>query len=249
VQFDIVIPVYNEAPSLVELADEIGAVCQAGGLDVHLVFVDDGSTDGSWQAIRECQRRHGAMRVQGVRLDSNCGKSTALAVGFLFCNCDLVFTMDADLQDDPAEIPTLLAAMRSDVDLVCGWKRRRQDPFPRRVLSWGFKSLVNAVMRMDLHDHNCGFKLLRKEILPTLDMRRGRHRLITAMAASAGFDVIEVPVHHRKRKFGHSKYGAGRIFRGFWQLTQLALETRFARRPVKISLDGDWIREQIAETI
>jgi dolichol-phosphate mannosyltransferase len=231
-----VIPVYNERDSLAALHGEIVAAAAAAGLTYEVVFVDDGSSDGSWDVIAELARQHPAVR--GVRLRRNFGKAAALAAGFRAARGEIIVTLDADLQDDPAEIPHFLAALRAGVgaapkplDVVSGWKRKRHDPWhkvgPSRVFNW----MVSALTGVRLHDHNCGMKAYRAEVFREVRLYGELHRFIPVLAAARGFRVGEIEINHRPRKFGRSKYGAWRFIKGFLDLLTVKFLTGFGRRP------------------
>ena len=206
----IVIPVYNERESLELLLDEITE--NLGGTEYRIVLVDDGSTDGSLEAMRELEKTMSEVEV--VSLDRHRGKSAALAAGFERASGDVVLTMDSDLQDDPKEIPRLLEALDEDVDMVCGWKSVRQDAGHRRAASRIYNFFVTRLFGLELHDVNCGLKAMRAEVAESLELSPGMHRLIPVLAASKGFRVAEIPVEHRVRRYGRSKYGLGRYVRG-----------------------------------
>lgn len=225
----IVIPVYNERESLTALWDEIAAVARDRDYDVEAVLVDDGSSDGSWRVIEELAARD--PRVHGVRFRRNFGKAAALSAGFREAAGDVVMTMDADLQDNPAEIPLFLAALADDRDVVSGWKKVRHDPWhkvgPSRVFNW----LVSKLTGVELHDHNCGMKCFRREVLSEVRLYGELHRFIPVLAAARGFRVGEVVIRHRPRQFGHSKYGVHRFVKGFLDLLTVRFLTGFGQRP------------------
>jgi glycosyltransferase involved in cell wall biosynthesis len=225
----IVIPVLNEADSLLELYRQIDGACSSNAIDAELIFVDDGSTDGSWAVIREIAQRDA--RVSGIRFRRNFGKAAALTAGLRSIRGDLVLTMDADLQDDPAEIPRLLAKLNEGFDVVNGWKERRLDPwhkvYPSRVFNW----MVGALTGLRLHDHNCGLKLFRAEVAREIRLYGERHRFIPVLAHARGFRVTELAVNHRPRQHGVSKYGVRRFLRGFLDLLTIAFLTGFSQRP------------------
>jgi dolichol-phosphate mannosyltransferase len=225
----IVIPVYNEAESLAELYQQLRAVAEEQGYDLDVVFVDDGSTDASWPAIRDICRRDA--QVRGIRFRRNFGKAAALSAGFAAARAPYVITLDADLQDDPREIPKLLAAMEQDLDVVSGWKQRRHDPWhkvwPSRVFNWMVSRLTGVV----LHDHNCGFKCYRREVLERMRLYGELHRFIPVLAAAQGWRVGEVVIQHRPRVHGHSKYGLLRIPKGFLDLLTVKFLTGYGQRP------------------
>ncbi|NOX55818.1 MAG: glycosyltransferase family 2 protein [Planctomycetes bacterium] len=225
----IVIPVLNERESLAQLHAEICQTCQSHGIKFHIIFVDDGSTDGSWEEIRRLAESDD--RVRGVRLRRNFGKAAALMAGLKAARGSLIMTMDADLQDDPAEIPNLLAKLEEGYDVVNGWKRRRLDPwhkvYPSKVFNW----MVSRLTGLKLHDHNCGLKLFRAEVARELRIYGELHRFIPVLAHARGFRVTEIPVHHRPRQFGRSKYGVRRFVRGFLDLLTVVFLTGFGQRP------------------
>jgi dolichol-phosphate mannosyltransferase len=225
----IVIPVYNEKESLALLYDEIAAVAKRAGLDLEVLFVDDGSRDGSWQVIAELARKHPA--VHGIRFRRNFGKAAALSAGFLSAHGELILTLDADLQDDPAEIPRFLAALADGLDVVSGWKRRRYDPWHKVLPSRVFNGLVSWLTGVRLHDHNCGMKCYRAEIFREVRLYGELHRFIPVLAAARGFRVGEIEINHRRRKYGRSKYGVRRFMKGFLDLLTVKFLTGFGQRP------------------
>ena len=225
----IVIPVYDEVDSLTGLYQELVEVASRHDYELDIIFVDDGSTDGSWGVIRKLAVDDA--RVRGMRFRTNFGKAAAMMAGFEAARGQLVFTMDADLQDDPHEIPRFLAAVDQGYDLVSGWKQVRHDPwykvFPSRVFNW----MIGRLTGVALHDHNCGMKCYRREVLGELHLHGGMYRFATVLAASRGFKVGEVVVHHRARRFGHSHYGMSRFFKGTLDLITVWFRTRFGDKP------------------
>jgi dolichol-phosphate mannosyltransferase len=225
----IVIPVFNEADSLVELHGELDQVAREHGYDFQIIFVDDGSTDTSWKVMEQIAAND--QRTLGIRLRRNFGKAAALSAGFVAARGDLVITMDADLQDDPAEMPNFLAKMDENLDVVSGWKKVRHDPWhkvgPSRVFNW----LVGFLTGVRLHDHNCGFKCYRREIFDEVRLYGELHRFVPVLAAARGWRVGEIVVNHRERKFGHSKYGVSRIIKGLLDLSTVYFLTGFGQRP------------------
>src|SRR5947209_7053315 len=208
----LVIPVFNEKDSLAALWAEIAEVSR--GLDVRLevIFVDDGSKDGSWDVIRELAASDA--RVRGIRFRRNFGKAAALEAGFRSAGGGIVMTLDADLQDDPHEIPNFLAAIRGGHDVVSGWKKIRLDPWHKTFPSRVFNRMVGWVTKVHLHDHNCGFKAYRAEVLRELNLYGEMHRFVPVLAAGRGFKVGEIAIHHRPRQFGKSKYRWQRFVKG-----------------------------------
>jgi glycosyltransferase involved in cell wall biosynthesis len=225
----IVIPVYNERESLPTLHGEIVDVAQQHKLDVEIVFVDDGSTDGSWHVIRDLVRQHA--RVHGIRFRRNFGKAAALSAGFRAAHGDIILTLDADLQDDPAEIPKFLSKLHEGLDVVSGWKRVRHDPWhkvwPSRFFNW----MVSWLTGVRLHDHNCGMKCYRAEVFREVRLYGELHRFIPVLAAARGFHVGELEINHRARRFGNSKYGVRRFMKGFLDLLTVKFLTGFGQRP------------------
>lgn len=225
----LVIPLLNERESLPLLVDHIRQVATGMGVTWEVVLVDDGSTDGSWDVIRQLGTADG--RVKGIRFGHNYGKSAALNEGFRAVQGEVVITMDADLQDDPAEIPRFLSRLDEGYDVVNGWKQRRLDPwhkvYPSKVFNW----LVSKLTGLKLHDHNCGLKAFRREVGRELRLYGELHRFTPVLAYARGFRVTEVPVNHRPREHGHSKYGVRRFLRGFLDLLTVRFITGFADRP------------------
>src|SRR4029078_7096345 len=219
----IVIPVLNEADSLLELYRQIDAACSTSGIDAEVIFGDDGATEGSWAVIQEIARRD--ERVSGIRLRRNFGKAAALTAGLRASRGDLVLPMDADLQDDPAEIPRLLTKLNEGYDVVNGWKQRRLDPWHKVYPSKVFNGMVGALNGLKLHDHNCGLKLFRSDVAREVRLYGERHRFIPVLAHARGFRVTELPVNHRPRQHGVSKYGMRRFLRGFLDLLTITFLT------------------------
>lgn len=225
----IIIPVYNEADSLRELHGEIADACAVSETDVEVIFIDDGSRDGSWDVISDLAATD--ERVFGIRFRRNFGKAAALTAGMRAATGSVIMMMDADLQDDPAEIPAFLAKLAEGYDVVNGWKQKRLDPwhkvFPSRVFNW----MVSRLTGLKLHDHNCGLKLFRSEVAREIRIYGELHRFIAVLAHARGFRVTEIPIHHRPRQHGHSKYGVRRFLRGFLDLLTVKFLTGFGQRP------------------
>ncbi len=228
-KISIVIPVFNEQDSLRDLHGEICGVAQKFGYEFEAIFVDDGSTDRSWEIIS--QLAEGDTRVRGIRFRRNFGKSAALVAGVREATHQWIVMMDADLQDDFSELPKLLERANTGFDLVNGWKAARQDPLSKRMASKVFNWLVNCVSGTRLHDHNCGFKLLRREIFEEIQLVGDWHRFIPVLADSRGWRVAEVAVNHRRRKFGKSKYGLSRFFKGSLDLITIGFLSNYQHRP------------------
>jgi dolichol-phosphate mannosyltransferase len=225
----LVIPVYNEKDSLPVLQNEIAEVARRAALEMEVLYVDDGSNDGSWGEIATLAKQ--CRWVHGIRLRRNFGKSAALSAGFHAAHGDIIFTLDADLQDDPAEIPQFLTALNEGHDVVSGWKRVRHDPWhkvwPSRVFNW----LVRLVTGVKLHDNNCGMKCYRAFVFREIRLYGELHRFIPVLAAARGFRVGEIAVKHRPRRFGRSKYGVRRFYKGFLDLLTVKFLTGFGQRP------------------
>lgn len=225
----LVIPVLNEEESLEPLYREIVAVGQTLDRLWEIVFIDDGSSDTSWNVITRLATQD--PRIRGIRFRRNFGKAAALAAGFKAARGDLVMTLDADLQDDPNEIPKFVAAVKGGFDVVSGWKKIRLDPwhkvFPSRVFNW----LVGRVTGVWLHDHNCGMKAYRAEVFQEIQLYGELHRFIPVLAYARGFKVGELVINHRPRKFGRSKYGWRRFTKGFLDLITVKFLTGFGHRP------------------
>ena len=224
-----VIPVYNEAESLETLHAELSAVCEAQRYQAEFIFVDDGSTDASWRNIQQLVERDS--RVGGIQFRRNFGKAAALNAGFAAARHPIVFTLDADLQDDPQEVPRFLAEMEQGRDVVSGWKQVRHDPFHKRYPSKVFNGLVGWLTGVKLHDHNCGFKCYRREIFDEVTLYGELHRFVPVLAAARGWQVGEIVVHHRARQHGQSKYGFSRFVKGFLDLLTVVFLTGYSNRP------------------
>jgi glycosyltransferase involved in cell wall biosynthesis len=225
----IVIPAWNEVESISPLHAEIVALAFERGYALEIIFIDDGSTDGTWAAIRKLTTSD--PRVRGIRLRRQFGKAAALNAGFRAARGEIIVTLDADLQDDPREIPNLLAKMDEGFDVVSGWKKTRHDPWhkvwPSRVFNW----LVSTLTGVKMHDHNCGMKSYRREIFDEVRLYGELHRFVPVLASARGFRVAEVEVNHRPRKFGHSKFGVARFVKGFLDLLTVKFLTGFGQRP------------------
>jgi dolichol-phosphate mannosyltransferase len=225
----IVIPVCDEAESLETLWHELDAVARDAGLDLEVLLVDDGSTDGSWDVIRRLAAAD--PRVGGVRLRRNFGKAAALAAGFAAVRGERVMTLDADLQDDPREIPRFLAALDEGFDVISGWKRVRHDPWHKVIPSRIFNWMVSRITGVRLHDHNCGMKCYRREVLTEVRLYGELHRFIPVLAHARGFRVGELVIQHRPRRHGRSKYGPARFIKGFLDLLTVKFLTGYGHRP------------------
>ena len=225
----IVIPVFNEEGSLAELHREISVVAQGNKYDVEIIFVDDGSDDSSWKVMTELAQQDS--RIQCLRFRRNFGKAAGLRAGANASQGELIITMDADLQDDPDEIPNLISKLDEGYDLVSGWKQVRNDPVGKTLPSKVFNWLVGFMTGVKLHDHNCGFKVYRREIFDEVKLYGEMHRFVPVLASARGFKVTESPVNHRARTHGVSKYGWSRLPKGFLDLLTVSFLTGFNQRP------------------
>jgi glycosyltransferase involved in cell wall biosynthesis len=228
----LVLPVHNERESLPPLYEQIAAAVQGTGLSAEVIFVDDGSRDGSWEVIKDLAGRD--LRVRGVRFRRNFGKAAALQAAFEIVRAPRVITLDADLQDDPAEIPNFLKQLDQGYDLVSGWKKVRHDPWHKVFPSRVFNAMVSWMSGVELHDHNCGMKAYDVAVVREVRLYGEMHRFIPVLAAARGFRVGEVVIHHRPRQFGRSKYGAKRFLRGFLDMLTVNYLTRYGRRPMHL---------------
>ena len=227
----VIIPVYNEVESLKELHKELTAVL-SGNDNYELLFVDDGSSDGSINILNELSNSDYHTKV--IQFYRNYGKAAALAEGFKVSSGDYVVTMDADLQDDPAEISNLVAKLEEGYDLVSGWKKTRHDPWTKRWPSKFANIITRLITGVKIHDMNCGLKIYKQSVVKSLEIYGGRHRYIPALAGQKKFKVGEVAVNHRHRKFGVTKYGGGRLFHGFFDLITILFLNRYTQRPLHL---------------
>ncbi len=226
----VVLPVYNERPSLRQLHSELAAVAKTHELEMEFIFIDDGSTDGSWEVI--CELAKEDPRVRGIRFRRNFGKAAALSAGFAAVRHPIVMTLDADLQDDPAEIPRFLAALENQkLDVVSGWKRVRHDPWHKVLASRIFNWWVSKITGVKLHDHNCGMKCYRREVLNEIQLYGELHRFVPVLAGARGFRCGEIEIHHRPRLYGQSKFGSSRLIKGALDLLTVTFLTGFGQRP------------------
>lgn len=235
----IVIPLLNEKESLPELYQWIGRVMRDNGFGYEVIFIDDGSTDGSWEIIEHLSQKNA--EVKGIRFQKNYGKSQALHAGFAMAQGEVIITMDADLQDSPEEIPELYRMITEDgQDLVSGWKKKRYDSvLSKNLPSKLFNYAARKTSGVKLHDFNCGLKAYKKDVVKTIEVTGEMHRYIPVLAKNAGFTKIsEKPVLHQARKYGTTKFGAERFIRGFLDLITIWFLSRFGKRPMH--LFGAW---------
>ena len=230
----VVVPLYNEEESLPELTAWIDRVARENGLSYEIVFVDDGSTDGSWETLERLKEHYPALRAIGFA--RNYGKSAALYCGFAAAEGDVVFTMDADLQDSPDEIPDMRRMILEEgYDMVSGWKLKRHDPIGKRWPSKFFNWTARTVSGIKLHDFNCGLKAYRRKVVKSIEVYGEMHRYIPILAKQAGFTRIgEKVVHHQARKYGVTKFGLNRFINGFLDLLSVTFITRFAKKPMHL---------------
>ncbi len=233
VLISVAIPLKNESETLVELYDRIASVFTRIGRRFEVIFVDDGSTDRSFEILKNLYLEN-PDTVRVIRFRGNKGKAAALASAFDLAEGEIIITMDADLQDDPAEIPRFLEKLAGGADLVSGWKKRRHDPWFRVASSRFFNWVVSMAAGLKLHDYNCGFKAYRTEVVREINLYGDLHRYIPFIANSRGFVVDEIVVQHHARKSGRSKYGWDRYFRGFFDLFTVIMLTRFSRNPLHL---------------
>lgn len=231
----IVIPLLNERDSLQELFQRIKSTCELHGFEFEVIFVDDGSTDDSWEIITELAQNN--PEIKAIRFRKNYGKSQALMAAFKQCNGNVIITMDADLQDFPEEIPELYNTLKTqNADIVSGWKQKRQDPkltknLPSKLFNW----VARKTSGLHLHDFNCGLKAYRSEVAKELELHGDMHRYIPVLAKNKGFgNIIEKKVQHTARKYGHSKFGSRRFINGFLDLITLSFISRFGNKPMHL---------------
>lgn len=225
----VIVPVLDEAESLPQLVRELDAAASQYGYDLQIIIVDDGSRDGTWRVILQLAAEDS--RILGIRFRRTFGKAAALSAGFHAAEGERIVTMDGDLQDDPAEIAALLAKLDEGYDVVSGWKRERHDPpgkvIPSRVFNW----LVSKLTGVHLHDHNCGLKAFRREVMHEIRLYGELHRFVPVLAAAKGFRTGEVVVKHRPRKHGRSKYGVSRLSKGLLDLLTVKFIVGYGQRP------------------
>lgn len=230
----VVVPVYNEEESIQELTEWIAEVCNSNKLTFEIIFIDDGSSDASWDNILSLAHKN--QFVKGFRFRRNYGKAAALHTGFSEASGDVVITMDSDLQDSPDEIPGLMKMIREEgFDLVSGWKKKRYDPFIKRITSRFYNGTARRASGIKLHDFNCGLKAYKLEVVKSIEIFGEMHRYIPMLAKEAGFNKIgEKIVEHRSRKFGVTKYGLDRFMKGYLDLLTIGFITRFGKSPMHL---------------
>lgn len=228
----VIVPLYNEEESVVELSIALKKVLENIRANYEVIFIDDGSTDSSYLKIKEIN--HLNNRFKCIKFKRNYGKSAALSEGFKISNGDYIITMDADLQDDPEEIPSLLMKINEGYDLVSGWKKKRFDPFIKKHTSKLFNLVTSMLVGLRLHDYNCGLKAYRKDVVKNIRVYGEMHRYIPAIAHLSGYKVTEIPVTHHPRKFGKTKFGTSRFINGMLDLITVIFTTKFIKRPLHL---------------
>lgn len=230
-KISIVVPAYNEGDSLPELVERLQAACRFPGKKVELIVVDDGSTDKTAETLRRLARDT-KLSLRTLTFRRNFGKSAALSAGFSAADGDLIITLDADLQDVPEEIPRLIERLEAGLDLVSGWKRKRRDPWSKRIASRIFNWVTARLTGIPIHDFNSGFKAYRREVIEEIKVYGEMHRYIPVLASYRGFRVGEIEVEHQRRKHGKSKYGPSRFLSGFFDLMTVIMLTRYNSKPL-----------------
>lgn len=232
VELSIVIPIYNEEENIKELYAKLSAILPAITENFEIIFVDDGSTDNSFNILKEINMED--KKVKAIKFRRNFGKSIALNTAFKHAKGNIIITMDGDLQDDPDEIPRFIEKIGKGYDLVVGWKYHRNDPITKTVPSKFFNWLTCMLTGVNLHDFNCGFKAYKKEVVDSISLYGEMHRYIPALAAWHGFKITEIKVKHHPRKYGKSKYGFSRLLKGFLDLITVKFLTSYSTRPLHV---------------
>lgn len=232
IDISVVVPSYNEKESLPELSERLRVALDAAARQWEVWLIDDGSNDGSDAAMRALHASDPRFKV--IRFRRNYGKSAALALGFKHARGRVVITMDADLQDDPAEIPNLIAKLDQGYDMVSGWKKKRHDPLSKTLPSRFFNFVTGKMSGIDIHDFNCGLKGYRSDVVKSVRIYGEMHRYIPVLAKMAGFTVAEIPVQHHARKYGKTKFGLSRFFKGFLDLMTVMFTSRYTQRPLHV---------------
>ena len=228
-KISVVIPVYNEVESVEQLYKELIKVLSSFD-SYQIIFVDDGSSDGSVNVIKKIVEND--INAKIIQFHRNYGKSAALGEGFKNADGEYIVTMDADLQDDPKEVPNLIAKLEEGFDLVSGWKKDRKDPLSKKIPSKFFNFITRLFTGVKIHDFNCGLKIYRQSVVKTLEIYGGRHRYIPALAGYKNFKVTEIIVNHRPRLYGETKYGGSRMFHGFFDLISILFLSKYTQSPL-----------------
>lgn len=232
IKISVVVPIFNEEESLVELHQKLSSALCSLEKPVEILFIDDGSSDGSFDVLKALRKNDSSVRA--VQFRKNYGKSAALATGFKRSRGKIIVTIDGDLQDDPSEIPHLIQKLNEGYDLVSGWKKQRQDSFIKRVSSKLFNRVTCMFTGLKIHDINCGLKAYRREATDSINVYGQLHRFLPVLAQWEGFKVGEVVVQHHPRKFGRTKFGASRFIAGFFDLITVLFITRYTKRPLHL---------------
>lgn len=232
IDLTIVIPVFNEEESIEKLYSQICRVCDGNNISFEIIFIDDGSTDGSFNVLINLNSSDN--RVKAIQFRKNTGKAEALAAGFSVSKGEYIVTMDGDLQDDPSEIPALIKKLQEGYDLVSGWKKVRKDPLSKRIPSLLYNRVTSVLTGIKIHDFNCGLKIYRREVIENITIYGELHRYIPVLAKWQGFNIGEIPVHHRKREFGKTKYGFTRLFKGLFDFITVLFLTKYMKRPLHL---------------
>ena len=230
-KISIVIPVFNENESLPDLKVELDKNLSAYP-EWEVIFIDDGSSDGSTEYLADLCAQDSQYKL--IQFYRNYGKSAALSEGFKLADGDYIITMDADLQDDPAEIPNLVGKLEEGWDLVSGWKKIRHDPIGKTLPSKLFNFITRVMTGVKIHDFNCGLKGYKKSVVKSIEVFGGRHRYIPALAGQRKFTITEITVNHRARQFGETKYGSSRLFHGFFDLITILFLNRYDQQPLHL---------------
>ncbi len=231
-ELSIVIPVYNEEKNLTPLHAQLKSITETLTERCEVIFVDDGSNDDSFSILEKLHRQDSHVKV--IQFRKNFGKAAALSAGFAQARGKIIITMDADLQDDPREIPNFIHKLEESYDLVCGWRSKRQDPFSKILPSRVFNYLTSTLTGVKVHDFNCGFKCYRKEVVKNLSLYGELHRYVPALAHWQGFKITEIKVKHHPRAHGKSKYGASRLFSGLTDLLTVMFLTKYMKKPLHL---------------
>ena len=231
-ELSIVIPVYNEEKNLTPLHAQLKSITETLTERCEVIFVDDGSNDDSFSILEKLHRQDSHVKV--IQFRKNFGKAAALSAGFAQARGKIIITMDADLQDDPREIPNFIHKLEESYDLVCGWRSKRQDPFSKILPSRVFNYLTSTLTGVKVHDFNCGFKCYRKEVVKNLSLYGELHRYVPALAHWQGFKITEIKVKHHPRAHGKSKYGASRLFSGLTDLLTVMFMTKYMKKPLHL---------------
>ena len=231
IDLSIIVPVYNEEESIVELYQQIIDSVK-NKLTYELIFINDGSTDSSLEILNELLLNDNNIKI--ISFSSNKGKSESLNYAFNNCFGEIIITIDGDLQDDPAEFPNLIEKINSGSDMVTGWKKNRKDPISKKILSKIFNFVLRILTGIKIHDFNCGLKAYKRIVIKSINIYGGLHRFIPVLAKNKGFTVDEIVVNHREREFGVSKYGKLRIFHGFFDLITVLFLNKYMNRPLHL---------------